>query len=96
MADSGLNGKVALVTGGSRGIGRAIVERLAGDGVDVVFFYRGNADAARAAVDAVKTAGGRAEPMHLLVDSTGLKMLLVLGATSMARRAGQWNSAAGT
>jgi 3-oxoacyl-[acyl-carrier protein] reductase len=63
--DSGLAGKVALVTGGSRGIGRAIVERFAGDGVDVVFFYRGNVEAARAAVDAVATAGGKAEAMQV-------------------------------
>jgi 3-oxoacyl-[acyl-carrier protein] reductase len=63
--DSGLAGKVALVTGGGRGIGRAIVERLAGDGVDVVFFYRGNADTAREVVSAVTTAGGKAEAMQV-------------------------------
>jgi 3-oxoacyl-[acyl-carrier protein] reductase len=44
--DSGLAGKVAIVTGGSRGIGRAIVDVFAGEGVDVTFFYRGNAEAA--------------------------------------------------
>ena len=63
--DSGLAGKVALVTGGGRGIGRAIVERLAGDGVDVVFFYRGNAEAAREVVSAVTSAGGKAEAMQV-------------------------------
>ena len=65
MTDSGLAGKVALVTGGSRGIGRAIVERLAGDGVDVVFFYRDNAGAAREVIDAVTAAGGKAEAMQV-------------------------------
>jgi 3-oxoacyl-[acyl-carrier protein] reductase len=63
--DSGLAGKVALVTGGGRGIGRAIVERLAGDGVDVVFFYRGNAEAAREVVSAVTSSGGKAEAMQV-------------------------------
>jgi 3-oxoacyl-[acyl-carrier protein] reductase len=41
-----LDGKTALVTGGSRGIGRAIVRRLAGLGATVVFTYRDNGAAA--------------------------------------------------
>jgi len=41
-----LSGKTAIVTGGARGIGRAIVERLAGDGATVVFSYRENRAAA--------------------------------------------------
>ncbi|MGH3243012.1 MAG: SDR family NAD(P)-dependent oxidoreductase, partial [Spirillospora sp.] len=45
-----LNGKSALVTGGSRGIGKAIVRRLARDGARVVFSYRDGKDAADALV----------------------------------------------
>jgi 3-oxoacyl-[acyl-carrier protein] reductase len=44
--DAGLSGGVAIVTGGSRGIGRAIVEILAASGMEVVFTYRDNAAAA--------------------------------------------------
>ena len=62
--DSGLAGKVALVSGGGRGIGRAIVELFAHDGMDVVFFYRDNAQAAQQVVDAVRAAGGRCEAMQ--------------------------------
>jgi 3-oxoacyl-[acyl-carrier protein] reductase len=46
LTDGGLAGRVALVTGGSRGIGRAIVEVLAGVGMTVAFTYRQNAGAA--------------------------------------------------
>ena len=54
--DAGLAGKTVIVTGGSRGIGRAIVLLFADEGCDVTFFYRGNADAANAVVAAAKDA----------------------------------------
>jgi 3-oxoacyl-[acyl-carrier protein] reductase len=51
--------RVAVVTGGSRGIGRAVAERLARDGMAVAIAYAGNDVAAKEAVDAIGAAGGR-------------------------------------
>ena len=55
-----LDDKVALVTGGSRGIGRAVVERLARDGAAVIFSYQRDEEAADDVVKAVSGAGGKA------------------------------------
>src|ERR1700709_1021683 len=68
---SNLTEKVALVTGGSRGIGAAIVQRLAADGASVAFTYAKDASAASAVVKAIKSNGGNA--IAIEADATDVK-----------------------
>ncbi|HET9044627.1 MAG TPA: 3-oxoacyl-ACP reductase family protein [Burkholderiales bacterium] len=82
--ESGLAGKHVLVTGGSRGIGRAIVELFARDGADVAFFYRGNAAAAAEVVEQARAAGLKVKADQ--VDVTDAK---AVGA-AVERLASEW------
>ncbi|HLO36082.1 MAG TPA: 3-oxoacyl-[acyl-carrier-protein] reductase [Candidatus Deferrimicrobium sp.] len=59
-----LSGRTALITGGSRGIGRAIALRLATQGADVAFSYRGNESAARATAAEIEALGRRVLPVQ--------------------------------
>lgn len=65
---SGLSGRVALVTGGGRGIGRAIALRLARDGADVAVNYRRDAEAAAEVVAQIEGMGRRARAYPGSVD----------------------------
>jgi len=59
-----LSGKAAVVTGGSRGIGRAIALRLAEQGADVCFSYVANADAAQQTAKEIEALGRRSLPVQ--------------------------------
>ena len=76
---SSLQGKVAIVTGSSRGIGRGIAERLGRDGANVVVTYAGNRDKAEDVVQAITSKGSKATAigvdMRKLEDVRSLDLL---------------------
>jgi NAD(P)-dependent dehydrogenase (short-subunit alcohol dehydrogenase family) len=63
-----LTGRIALVTGGSRGVGRAISVRLAADGATVAVNYRREAEAAEEVVAQIEAAGGTARAYQASID----------------------------
>ena len=72
-----LANKIAIVTGGSRGIGRAIALELASEGASVVVNYRSNAEAAEETVNEIKNAGGEATALQADVSDYGEANALV-------------------
>ena len=64
-----LKDKIALVTGGSRGLGKAIALQLAKDGAEVVVNYVASADKAEEVVRTIQAAGGKAQAMKADVSS---------------------------
>ncbi len=81
-----LNGKVCLVTGGSRGIGRATAEALAAQGAHVVIGYVNGEAAARECVDAIVAAGGKAEAARFDVANSAAAEA---GVAEIAKRLGR-------
>ncbi|MDX2309322.1 MAG: SDR family oxidoreductase [Hyphomicrobium sp.] len=82
-----LSSKVALVTGGSRGIGRAIAERLSADGAVVGVHYGKNADAAETVVAGIKAKGGDAFAVGADLSKSGAaKVLFSAVDAELARR----------
>ncbi len=78
-----LSKKVALVTGGSRGIGAAIAKRLAADGAAVAVTYTKGADAAEAVVGDIVKAGGQA--IAIRADATDAAAVKVAVDTTVAK-----------
>jgi 3-oxoacyl-[acyl-carrier protein] reductase len=83
---STLKGKRALVTGGSRGIGAAIVKRLARDGADVAFTYVSKPDQADATVKAAQALGAKA--VAIRADSSDAKAVAAAVERTVAELGG--------
>jgi 3-oxoacyl-[acyl-carrier protein] reductase len=86
MSDSSLAGKIALVTGGSRGIGRAIAVELARAGAHVVFTYVANPDAAHETEKAIAEAGGSGKALRCDVADHEAVEALVAGILQEHKR----------
>lgn len=83
---STLASKVAFVQGGSRGIGAAIVQRLAAEGATVAFTYVTSPDKAQALVSRVEAAGGRALAIQAdSTDAAALQQAIRLAAETFGR-----------
>ena len=83
---SKLANTVALVTGGSRGIGAAIAKRLAADGASVALTYAKDADAASAVVKAIERGGGKAIAIQAdAADSKAVKEAVDKAAATFGR-----------
>jgi 3-oxoacyl-[acyl-carrier protein] reductase len=81
-----LTGKVAVVTGGSRGIGAAIAKRLAEDGASVAITYTKGADAAAAVVKEIERAGGKAIAIQAdAADANAVKAAIEKTVASLGR-----------
>src|SRR5271170_1482486 len=83
---SKLANKVALVTGGSRGIGAAIAKRLASDGASVAITYAKDSAAASSVVKAIESAGGKAVAIQAdAADATAVNAAIEKAVATLGR-----------
>lgn len=86
FSDSGIQGKTAIVTGGSRGIGREVVKQLAAEGADVTFFFLSNQEAADAVCEECKQAGSEVTALQVDVRDSEASALAVEAVLSRTDR----------